>query len=52
VATLVGDLGLVVARGSPEAAVRVVRTEVTEAADDATEGRVINGRMGPLICLP
>jgi len=48
----VGDLGLVVARGSPEAAVLVVRTEVTEAAEEATGGRVINGRMGPLICLP
>jgi len=51
-AILVGDFGLVVARGSPEAVVRVVRTEVTDAADDATGGRVINGRIGPLICLP
>jgi hypothetical protein len=51
-AILVGDFGLVVDRGSPEAAVRVVLTELTDAADDATGGRVINGRIGPLICLP
>ena len=51
-AILVGDFGLVVDRGRPDAAVRVVRTEVTDAADDATGGRVINGRIGPLICLP
>jgi hypothetical protein len=51
-AILVGDFGLVVDRGRPDAAVRVVRTELTDAADDATGGRVINGRIGPLICLP
>jgi hypothetical protein len=51
VTILVGDFGLVVDRGRPEAAVRAVRTELTDAADDATGGRVINGRIGPLICL-
>lgn len=50
-AILVGDLGLGAARGRPEAVVLVVRTELTDAPDDATGGRVINGRIGPLICL-
>ena len=47
-----GDFGLVVDRGRPDTVFRVVGTELTDAADDATGGRVINGRIGPLICLP
>jgi hypothetical protein len=52
-AILVGDFGLVVDLGIPDTVVFVVRTELTDAADDATGvGRVINGRIGPLISRP
>jgi hypothetical protein len=52
-AILVGEFGLVADRGRPDAVVLVVRTEATDAPDEATGvGRVISGRIGPLICLP
>ena len=51
-ANLVGDFGLVVGRGKPDAVVLVVLVETTDAPDEAPMGRVINGRIGPLISLP
>ena len=44
-----GDFGLVVGRGRPDA---IVLVETTDAPDDVPIGRVINGRIGPLISLP